>query len=343
MDKREKSGGVPDPRTAYLPLAHWLQRILAMPSRQMRSDATSPLDDVTSANSTYHLPYFQQLPDFALALLKNDDQATLHYAPLIYHLIGCPVCHRAYLETYDAMSAALVVEGEQKGADNGQHTLALTPPRMLVYLCQLLISQAQAVLRVARRDHGDNDAWARSLLQQSLTMSSHIMQSAMRQRALQNLVEVALLATGDSADAQNPAVHTFSSLIGAGGGARAGKTRRRAETLERPAGEPIIELQSGTLQGAITQRDDILELRLRHLDASLRGHYLQVAVPLGSLLEPVRWTGGNPRAIRSQSPVDSEGNLVMQLGKTDLRLTVPEDHNLLEAMFKKLDVRPIEV
>jgi len=27
---------------------------------------------------------------------------------------------------------------------------------------------------------------------------------------------------------------------------------------------------------------------------------------------------------------------------TDLRLSDPEDHNLLEAMFKKLDVRPAD-
>jgi len=342
MDKREKSGGIPDPRMAYLPLARWLQTILAMPSVQLRPGATSPLDDVASAASTYHLPYFQQLPDFALALLKNDDQATLYYAPLIYHLIGCPACHHAYLEIYDAMSVALTVDSEQKVPDDGHHTLALTPARMLVYLCQLLINQAQAVLRAARHEHGDNDAWARALLQQSLTMSSHIMQSALRQRALQNLVEVALLAAGYSEDEQNPAIHTYTSLVGAGGGARTGKTRRRAEMLERPAGEPTIELQSGTLQGSIAQRDDILELRLHHLDTSLRGHYLLIAVPLGSLIEPVRWIGGNPRAIRSQSPVDGEGNLATQLGKTDLRLATPEDRNLLEAMFKKLDVRSVE-
>ncbi len=342
MDKREKSGGIPDPRMAYLPLAQWLQTILAMPSVQLRPDAALPLDDVASAASTYHLPYYHQLPDFALALLKNDDQATLHYAPLIYHLIGCPVCHHAYLEIYDAMRAAVAANSEQKISDNGQHTLALTPPRMLVYLCQLLINQAQTVLLAARHEHGDNDAWARALLQQSLVMSSHIMQSALRQRALQNLVEVALLATGDE-DVQQPPIHTYSSLIGAGGGARTGKIRRRAEMLERPAGEPAIELQSGSLQGAIVQRDDILELRLRHLDTSLRGHYLHVAVPLGTLIEPVRWFGGNPRAIRSQSPVDGEGNLSMQLGKTDLRLTTPEDRNLLEAMFKKLDVSPVEM
>ena len=111
--------------------------------------------------------------------------------------------------------------------------------------------------------------------------------------------------------------------------------------LERPAGEPSIELQSGTLQGSVTQREDILELHLRNLDTSLRGHYLQITVPLGSLIEPVRWFGGNPRAIRSQSPVNAQGNLTMQLGKTELRLTTAEDRNLLEAMFKKLDIRPL--
>ncbi len=339
MDKREKSG--PDPRMAYLPLARWLQTILAMPSVQLRSDTTSPLDDVANTANAYHLPYFQQLPDFALALLKNDDQATLYYAPLVYHLIGCSVCHNAYLEIYDAMSAALAVDSEQKATDNGHHTLALTPARMLVYLCQLLINQAQAVLRVARHEHGNNDAWARALLQQSLTMSSHIMQSSLRQRALQNLVEVALLAAGNSQDEENPATRTYSSLVGAGNSARAGKTRRRAEMLERPAREPFIELQSGTLQGSVTQREDILELQLQNLDTPLRGQYLQITVPLGSLIEPVRWFGGNPRAIRSQSPVNDQGNLTVQLGKTELRLTTAEDRNLLEAMFKKLDIRPI--
>ena len=343
MDKREKFGGKPDPRMANLPLARWIQAILTMPSAPLRSDSTSPLDDVGKAASSYHLPYFQQLPDFAQALLKNDDQATVYYAPLIYHLIGCAACHKAYLEIYDAMSAALAVDSEQQVADNGHYTLALTPARMLVSLCQLLITQAQTVLYVARHEHVDNDAWARALLQQSLTMSSHIMQSALRQRALQNLVDVAILASGDGIDTQNPATRTYSSLVGAGNSPRAGKTRRRAEMLERSAGEPIIELQSGTLQGSVTQRGDILELHLQNLDQSLRGHHLQIAVPLGSLIEPVRWSGGNPRAIRSQSPVSELGNLTTQLGKTELRLTTAEDRNLLEAMFKKLDVRPIDI
>ena len=342
MDKREKSGGIPDPRLAYLPLAQWLQTLLTIPS-PLRPDTVSPLDDVGKGTQSYHLPYFQQLPNFAQALLKDDAQAAVRYAPLVYHLIGCTACHKAYLEIYDAMRAALAVDAKQPLiTDNGQHALALTPARMLVYLCQLLIEQAQVVLRVARHEHVDNDAWARALLQQSLTMSSHIMQSSLRQRALQNLVDVAILATGDPAEGQGPAARTYTSLVGAGNGSRAGKIKRRAEMLERPAGEPSIELQSGALQGSITQRGDILELHLQKLEMSLRGRYLLVGVPLGSLIEPVRWFGGNPRAIHSQSPVSEQGSLTIQLGKTDLRLTTAEDRNLLEAMFKKLDIRPLD-
>jgi hypothetical protein len=343
MEKRERSGGTPDPRMAYLPLAQWLQTILTIPSPPSRPDTTSPLDNVGKAASSYHVPFFQQLPDFAQALLKNDSQAIVYYAPLVYHLIGCAACHTAYLEIYDAMRVALAIDSEQQvKADNSQHTLALTPARMIAYLCQLLIKQAQDVLNIARHEHVDNDAWARALLQQSLTMSSHIMQSALRQRALQNLVDVAILATGDSKDEQNPATRTYSSLVGAGNSSRAGRTRRRAEMLERSAGEPVIELQCGTLQGSVTQRDDTLELHLHNLDASLRSRHLLVAIPLGSLIEPVRWLGGNPRAIRSQSPVSEQGSLTIQLGKTDLRLTTTEDRNLLEAMFKKLDIRPLD-
>ncbi|HLX59303.1 MAG TPA: hypothetical protein VKR83_19985 [Ktedonobacteraceae bacterium] len=319
MDKREQFGGVPDPRQAYLPLAQWLQTILTIPSPASQSDTTSQ----------YHLPYYQQLPDFAMALLSNDSQAALRYAPLVYHLIGCAACHNAYLEIYDALRAALAADNGQVMPDSGQHALALTPARMLVSLCQLLINQAQEVLQMARHDHVDNEAWARALLQQSLIMSSHIMQSVMRQRALQNLVDVALLATKNDIDDQEKVACTYSSHVAAGSGALKGKTRRRAEMIERSTGEPVIELQSGSLQGLVTQRDDVLELRLQNLDESLRGHYLLVTIPLGSLIEPVRWLGGNPRAIRSQSPVDEQGSLTTPLGKTDLRLTNAEDRNLL--------------
>jgi len=60
------------------------------------------------------------------------------------------------------------------------HSMATTSSRMLVYLCRLLINQAETVLREARHKHSDNDAWARSLLQQAIQISSHLMQSTLR-------------------------------------------------------------------------------------------------------------------------------------------------------------------
>ena len=92
----------------------------------------------------------------------------------------------------------------------------------------------------------------------------------------------------------------------------------------------------------ITQNQDVLELHLEDLPQELHGQLLTISVLLGSILEPVRWFGGNPRAIRSQIPVGDDGKLTIPLGKTDLRLSNLEDHNVLEATFKKLDVRPTD-
>ena len=59
-----------------------------------------------------HRQFYQQLPDFVTALLLQDEGATLRYAPLLYHLVGCDNCHQAYLEIYDAMRAALSSQEE---------------------------------------------------------------------------------------------------------------------------------------------------------------------------------------------------------------------------------------
>ncbi|MBV9229955.1 MAG: hypothetical protein JOZ18_11630, partial [Chloroflexi bacterium] len=119
------------------------------------------------------------------------------------------------------------------------------------------------------------------------------------------------------------------------------KIVRRADMLSRPANQeqPVINLQSRGLEGSIVQHGQMLELHLQDLDEKLRGQYVTITVPLGSLIEPVRWLGGNPRAIRSAAPVDASGTLVTPLGETELQLTDPEDHNLLEAMFLLLEVR----
>jgi len=105
------------------------------------------------------------------------------------------------------------------------------------------------------------------------------------------------------------------------------------------AEQHVIYLQSNRLDGSITQNEDMLELHLEDLEESLRGHYITIDVPLGSLLEPVRWVGGNPRAIRSMAPVDEQGSLSTPLGQTELRLSNPDQRNLLEVTFMLLQVR----
>jgi len=67
-----------------------------------------------------------------------------------------------------------------------------------------------------------------------------------------------------------------------------------------------------------------------------------ITVPLGALLEPVRWRGGNPRSIRSTDPVDALGVITVLLGETELQLDNNEERNLLEAMFMLLEVRAVD-
>ncbi len=340
MDKQHFFEGTPDPRNASL--AQWLQELLAQPPQPPRPERTSIVETSGALKEEYHPRFYTQLPDFAAALLANDPDVMVRYAPLLYHLLGCRACHSAYLEIYDALWAARASGDTSPFPDIGQHKLAATPSRMLVYLCQLLISQARAVLVQSRHEHTDNDELARSLLRQAMQMSAHIMQGTQRQRALRDLVEVAVLAQGASAGQQDAQAQSYSAQVVDAAGSRRGKVLRRADMLERPAEDVFLELQSGALKGRIVQRGEMLELLLDGLNASWRGHHVLVRVPLGSLLEPVRWLGGNPWAIRSQSPVDEHGSLKTPIGYTDLHLSDPEDYNLLEAMFKKLDLRPAE-
>jgi hypothetical protein len=339
MKNRKTFEGTPDPQEKYYPLAQWLQQVLAVSPLQSQLEPTS-VSDETQNGSTYHRRFYKQLPDFVMALLNNDQQATLHYAPLLFHLIGCPSCHTTYLEFYDAMRAAMQ-EGEvPRQTTTSLSTLATTPERMVVHLCQSLISEAEAVLRQARREHTNGDALARTLLQQAIRISAHLTQGQMRQRARRELVRVATLFEDFSASQeQPPALHSYSPMPVTGNGVHRGSVVRGADTALRPAEQATIPLHSAQLEGAITQHEDTLELHLRDLDVKLRGHYVIISVPLGSLLEPVRWLGGNPRVIRSVVPVDEHGMLRTPLGQTELRLSNLEERNLLEAMFLKLDVR----
>ncbi len=337
MDEQKQSENAFDTGGQSVQLARWLQQVLAATPV---SDADSSLPEDT--HTIYHPHFYQQLPDFVWALLTQQPQATLHYAPLLAHLIGCSTCHAAYLDLYAALRAALQSDEGDVVVDQRTGTLEDTPPRLVVHLSQLLIQQAEAILRQARREHTDNSALARSLLQQAIHISTRVTQHSLRSRALQDLVRVATLFedAGDSLP-QGPALHSYSPLLT--GGTQQARTVRRAETTLRSAGtsagRSAIHLQSNMLEGSITQHGDTLELQLYGLDKALRGQYLTISVPLGSLLEPIRWQGGNPRAIRSVVPVDEQGMLSTPLGETALRLSSPEERNLLEATFMLLQVR----
>lgn len=336
--------GAPNPRGANAPLAQWLYQLLTSGQSAFRSEQLAVGEDVSLLGADYHAAFYPTIPNFALALLRQEPEALTHYAPLLFHLIGCPICHRAYLETYDALRVALADEARPTTTlrlPSSAH-LATTSPKLLVFLCQLLVGQARSVLRQAHHEHTDEDAWARSLLQQAMQLSRYIMQGTLRQRALRDLVEVASLY--QLSTAQTPAGESalsYSALIGAGSGTR-GRTLRRAEMASRPPEQATVELRAGNLDGRVTQEGEMLILHLAELDVSLRGKFLLISIPLGTLLEPVRWLGGNPYAIRSAGLVESDGTLVTSLGRTDLRLSNPEERNLLETLFKRLDVRPLE-
>jgi hypothetical protein len=330
MNKRRQI----DPRNENLPLARWLQQVMAADSTS--SAAASPVGE----NNEYHPYFYQQLPDFVMALLEQQPQATLRFATLLYHLIGCTTCHSAYLDLYSAMRAALQPGEVQSNVAQRTGSLEATPVRLVVQLCQSFIRQAEALYHQSRRDHTDESAHARFLLQQALRISARIMQSNMRIRALHDLVRIANLFDDLAESVQlGPAVYSYSPVLVGGSHGRA---MRRAETIMRPTANPAaqdtIYLQSNLLEGSITQQGDMLELHLQDLDKKLRGQYLTISVPLGSLIEPIRWVGGNPRTIHSIAPVDEHGMLNTPLGRTELRFGNQEERNLLEATFLLLEV-----
>jgi hypothetical protein len=344
MNDNEQFDTSSNSQDEYEKLARWLLHVLTHSPQDTENVSTNEEDtgayEVVTGDE-YHPQFYRQLPDFIMALLRNDAKATVHYAPLLYHLAGCTVCHSAYLELYGALRYAVKSGEKAQSINYGSRSL---PDGASVKLCQLLISQAEAVLRQARREHTDGEAQARSLLQWAMRVSAHITQSGMRARALRDLVRVATNTdTLHSTGTQELATHSYSPLIGASG-TRHGKVLRKADTLMRSTGTPaehaMIYLQSSHLEGGIIQREGILELHLHDLDENLRGRYLTISVPLGSLIEPVRWNGGDPRSIRSAEPVDKDGTLITPLGQTDLRLSNPDERNLLEVMFLLLEVRP---
>ncbi|MEO8972081.1 MAG: hypothetical protein ABI406_10850 [Ktedonobacteraceae bacterium] len=326
-------------------LAQWLQQVLLYPVE----DTNTPGEkDVLNQFELpfvmqYHPTFYQKLPDFIMALLNNDSDVLTNYAPLLYHLAGCSACRQAYVELYDAMKEAVQVHEEHPVVSEMVHPLSAMPSRLLSHFSRVLISQAEALLHQVRLEHSDNDAQARSLLQMAMRISTHLTQQSMKSRALRDLVRVASLYDGESSpDTQQPPALAFTSVPAGVGGTRHGHVLRLGKIVPQSAEQATIYLQANTYEGDIIQHEDTLELQLRSLNASLHGHRLAISVPLGSLIEPVRWTGGNPRAILAPAPVDEKGMLTMPLGQTELRLQNPEERELLEVMFSLLEVRIVD-
>jgi hypothetical protein len=351
----------PDGADAYARLASWLHALYSeLPPGAMAADLEEDGESRSAGSeqlniNEYHPQFYRQLPDFAMALLSNPDDASnvrAAYGQLLYHLAGCSACRLAYAEYYQALRPIVEAGDAVPAINNGIRPLSALPGDSLVHLCQLLIGQAEALWREGRRTSTDKSGYARSLLQMAIRYSAYISQSLIRQRARQDLVRVANLFEGvqhPDEQAQSPAAHAYEPFVGAGGPRHGARVRRGGEAALRSRGASsdasdaaelhAIYLQSSQLAGSITQHGDLLELHLHDLDASLRGHHLTIAIPLGSLLEPVRWLGGNPRIIRSTVPVDEHGELSTPLGHTDLHLSNQEEHNLLEAMFLRVEVR----
>ncbi len=327
-------------------LAQWLQEVLQPDHEQGGPDENTADDSQLELllRSDYHLTFYQQLPDFSMALLQDESHAVVRYAPLLFHLAGCRECHTAYLEIYDALRATLQPGTMRPVLGQGTRTLAATPHRMLAHLCRTLIDQAEAIYYQSRHDHTDENTQARSLLQLALHISAHIMQSTLRHNALHDLVRVAALFDDTASSlSSSPDIYRYTPVVTAASGVRRGRTLKPTDSQfqSRQQDAETIHLRSQSLDGAISQQDDLLELSLYNLDAQLRGKRISVSVILGPLIEPIRWIGSNPYAIRSTHPVDEQGAVKVSLGYTDLRLKKNEDRNLLEALFSLLEIKPI--
>ncbi len=348
MDNQTPFGDIPNPQMAqYARLAQWIQQIMQSPEpTTLSSSDTLAEQSGQFFLHDYHLHFYRQLPDFIMALLNNDPQAAIHFTPLLYHLSGCTECHHAYLDLYDAMRAAVQPREPRPLLGQGTRTLNAMPQYMLEHLCVTAIGQAEALVRQGRREQSDTSAASRALLQLALQIGAHITQRTIYSRALRDLVRVAAFANGQELVREDdPDARAFTPTLTGAGGVRGKKTVRSVDlkTHQQSAqnAQPAIILQSHALEGRVVQQGDTLELHLHDLEESLRGHQVRVSILLGSLLEPVRWRGGNPHAILSPTPVDASGTVVVPLGETELRLTNNEEYHLLETMLLLLEIRKV--
>src|ERR1700730_9672962 len=126
MNNHTPFGDTSNPQDQQQNLARWLQHLLQASTPPLNSQPPQENESQLELLLTndYHLRFYQQLPDFIMALLKNDPQAATHYAPLLYHMAACPQCHHDYLDLYDAMRAAIYPQGLRPILGQGTRTLA---------------------------------------------------------------------------------------------------------------------------------------------------------------------------------------------------------------------------
>src|SRR5947209_20013555 len=94
MNEYKQFDGSSNDRNATVKLARWLRDVLARSSQDIANLSSNGGDESEFEillSNDYPPRFYQQLPDFIMALLLNDPKATIHYAPLLYHLAGCTV------------------------------------------------------------------------------------------------------------------------------------------------------------------------------------------------------------------------------------------------------------
>src|SRR5256885_16510994 len=130
MNDPQAFEGMPDPDSSiqslqYPKLAVWLQEVLGPIPQSEAIVSQMPENEHQLAvvlGTDYHLHYYQQLPDFAMAVLVKDVQAVVRYSSLLYHLASCCECHRAYLDLYDALRVAVDPQGFRPLLGQGTRT-----------------------------------------------------------------------------------------------------------------------------------------------------------------------------------------------------------------------------
>ena len=334
MSKQEKIDHTDMPSDVLMQLARWLQSILQEPP--VEGDSIL----LAEKEGTDHITLYRQLPDLIQAQLKGDQEAPIRYAPLLFHLVGCEACHQEYLHLYDALGFATQSNTPQATTRQPRRWECNMNglQRMLGHLCRTLIQQAEFTLRQSAAQQEYRLDEARSLLQLAIRVSARIREQNRRSEALHDLVRVAtLLDTASGPDAQYAEEHGQTASFTSAGRERV-RTVRSVIPMTATSRQTHLQLRSGQGEGAITQDGSTLILHLRNFGEIFRGRDVTISVLLGTLIEPIRWAGGNPRAIRSSTRVSKDGELSLVVGETDLQLAQEEDYHLLEVTFSLLEV-----